>query len=240
MGRDLERAVGQEAGRLSCRTLGPSLRPRAPPASVQCHVDIPSSCDSGLAPRQAQRLCRSHSRLNTSPGLPALLSAPVSVPAAPRPESPPGFVEGGGQREPRRSGQGPEGLERGRSGGVTPRRGSGRGGRAVPTPVWGGPGGVQPEGPTCALWLRGAWQGREHPSPTVLLLKGSLPTRAGTWYLEVHMACLLQPALTRKRRLTRGPVVGTVQPRGRAHRLDGMTLLGRPGGHASPACFPGA
>lgn len=75
------------------------------------------------------------------------------------------------------------------------------GGKAVPAPVWGGPGGSTPGAHLCSLATRcsegsGAWQGREHPSPTVLLLKVSLPARTGTWRPTCPVSP--QPALTRK------------------------------------------
>lgn len=64
---DLEGAVGQEAS---------LLWPQASLASVQCHVDILSSCDSGWAPCQAQ--C-----LSMSTGLLPLLRTSSPIPALP-------------------------------------------------------------------------------------------------------------------------------------------------------------
>lgn len=117
----------------------------------------------------------------------------------------------------------------------------------MPAPVWGGPGGSTPGAHLCSLAMRcsegsGAWQGREHPSPTVMLLKVSLPARTGTWRPTCPVSP--QPALTRKRRPTHSPAA---QPSGGDHPSPWLrTPFGRhdspgeAGGALVPGLLPGA
>lgn len=132
----------------------PGLWWQASPASVQCHVDTPSSCDSGLGPCQAQRSAGVTSEHVNRPPVPHL-STSSPTPILPLPGIKTCLCLGGrtAGREPGGSGRGSKGPQTlGRCGGCHAQE---RHAEAEPclqrlhVPVWGGWGwGVHTGGPT--------------------------------------------------------------------------------------------